>query len=273
VLMNDRANREPRVLCVLGALLGDSAEEALLRQAIQPPIALRKVENRFRVLDALRENSPDVVVFAMQDRNHLPTAPLISECARARPGIRIVLLCAAPPPRGAVVLAAARAGARVLVAPTSNELASILERIARSLSLGLALDCSSLTAVQPPMLRQLLCAAAKTIAEDGRVDTMAQHLQVSARTLSRYSHRQSLSPPRAILSATRLLWACALMESMRRDLGAVSRATGFSGSHALRSARERYLSSTSPFSSATPLPTYREALLRVVNVLGGHVME
>jgi AraC-like DNA-binding protein len=271
--MNDRANRESRELRVLGALLGDSAEEALLRRAIRPPITFRKVENRLMVLEALRDHAPDVVVFAAQDRNRIPTAPLISECARARPGSRIVLLCAAPPPRGAMVLAAARAGARILVAPTSNELAAILERIGRSLASELALDCDSLTAVQPPMLRQLLCAAAKTIAEDGRVDTMAQHLQVSTRTLSRYSHRESLSPPRALLSAARLLWACALMESMRRDVGAVSRATGFSGPHALHAARERYLSSSSPFPGATPLPGYRDALLRVVSVLGGHLME
>jgi AraC-like DNA-binding protein len=271
--VNGRANREPRVLRVLGALLGDSDEEALLRRAMRPPIAFWNVENRLKVADALRDHAPDVVVFAAQDRNHLPTAPLISECARARPGIRIVLLCAAPPPRGGVVLAAVRAGARVLVAPTSHELASFLERIAQSLSSELALDCDSLTAVQPPMLRHLLCAAAKTIAEDGRVDTMAQHLQVSTRTLSRYSRRESLSPPRALLSAARLLWACALMESMRRDMGAVSRVTGFSGPHALRSAKERYFGSPSPFSSATPLPSYREALLHVVGVLGGHLVE
>jgi AraC-like DNA-binding protein len=273
VIVRDRAIGEPRILRVLGALLGESAEDALLRQALHAPIAFRKVENRLRVLEAVREHAPDVVVFAVQDRNRLPTAPLISECARVRPGIRIVLLCAAPPPRGGVILAAARAGARVLVAPTSNELAAILERIARSLASELALDCDSLKAVQPPMLRQLLCAAAKTIAEDGRVDTMARHLQVSTRTLSRYSYRESLSRPRALLSAARLLWACALMEPMRRDMAAVSRATGFSGPRALQAANERYLSSSAPFPSTAPLPNYREALLGVVSFLGGHLSE
>jgi len=271
VIVRDRVDREPRVLRVLGALLGESAEDALLQQAIRPPIAFRRVENRFRVLEAVREHSPDVVVFAVQDRNRLPTAPLISECARARPGIRIVLLCAAPPPRGGVILAAARAGARVLVAPTPNELAAILERIARSLASERALDCDTLAAVQPPMLRQLLCAAAETVAGDGRVDTLAQHLRVSTRTLSRYTSRTSVAPPKAVLSAVRVLWACALMESARRDAASVARATGFAGPNAMRVAMGRYLSPIGADNSATSLPGYRDALRQIVVVLGGHL--
>ena len=271
MIARERADREPRALRVLGALLGDSAEEVLLRQAIRPPIAFRRVENRLRVLEAVREHAPDVVVFAVQDRNRLPTAPLISECARVRPGIRIVLLCAAPPPRGGVILAAARAGARVLVAPTPNELASLLERIARSLASERALDCDTLAAVQPPMLRQLLCAAAETVAGDGRVDTLAQHLRVSTRTLSRYTSRMSHVPPRTVISVARLLWACALMESARRDVISVASATGFAGPKAMLVATRRYLAPLSTDLRTASLPGYSDALQYIVGALRGHL--
>src|SRR5690349_8142974 len=104
MIVKERPNPEPRALRVLAALLGESPEEALLLQAVRPPMAFRKVENRFQVATALREFAPDVVVFAVQDRHRLAAAPLIAECARARPATKILLLCAAPPPRSGAVL-------------------------------------------------------------------------------------------------------------------------------------------------------------------------
>jgi AraC-like DNA-binding protein len=265
------SNRKPRALSVLGALLGESPEAALLQEAIRPPTLFRSVEDRFRVLAAVREHAPDVVVFAVQDRQRLPTAPLIGQCVRERPGSRIVLLCLAPPPRGGALLAAARAGARVLVAPTSHELESILARVTRSLATEVALDCDTLTAVQPPALRELLCAAARTVADDGRVSTLARHLRVSTRTLSRHTRHTSFVSPRTVLSATRLLWACALMESARRDVGAVARTAGFAGPNAIFAATRRYLGPHHVDAAATSLPDYRDALRYIVDALGGHL--
>jgi AraC-like DNA-binding protein len=271
VNMDERNDDEPHGLRVLGVLLGTSPEARLLRQAIRPPMLLGSVEDRLRVLPALRELSPDVIVFGMQDRYQLPTAPLVGQCARERPGSRIVVICAAPPRRSGAILAASRAGARVLVAPTPNELSALLERAARSLVTEPLLDCEALTPVQPPMLRQLLCAAAKTVAGDGGVATLARNLRVSTRTLSRHTRHASLVPPKALLSAVRLLWACALMESAGRDLGSVARATGFAGTDAMRIAIRRYLDPIVTDESATPLPSYRDALQQVVGVLGGHL--
>jgi AraC-like DNA-binding protein len=252
-------------------LLDASPEAKLLRQAIRPPMMLWYVEDRFHVLATLREVAPDVIVFGMQDRHQLPTAPLVSQCARERPGTRIVLLCVAPPRRSGAILAASRAGARVLVAPTPHELSLKFQRIARALVSEPLLDCEALTPVQPPMLRRLLCAAAKTVAGDGGVGTLARNLRVSTRTLSRYTRHASLLPPNALLSAVRVLWACALMESASRDLGSVARAAGFAGPGAMRVAVRRYLAPIVADESATPLPAYRDALRQVVGVLGGHL--
>jgi AraC-like DNA-binding protein len=272
VSMEDRTNHEPRPFRVLGALLGASSESTLLRQAVRPPAELRRIEDRLHVLTMVREYAPDVIVFAAQDSNRLPTAPLIDQCARERCDTRIVLLCAAPPSRSQSIIAAARAGARVLVAPTVNEFTFVLTRMARPSALERALDCEALASVQPPMLRELLCAAAKTVAEDGRVDTLAKHLQVSTRTLNRNSRRASVASPRVLLSAARLLWACALMESARRDMWRVARKTGFGGQQALLVEMRRYLLPLSSERHASPLPGYREALEQVVSALGGHLV-
>jgi AraC-like DNA-binding protein len=288
--VEERGEGEQHHLRVLGVLLGTSAEARLLRQAVRPPMVLGSVEDRLRVLPALRELTPDVIVFGMQDRYRLPTAPLVSQCARERPGCRIVVLCAAPPRRsGAIlaasrvcgaaarrarphaILAASRAGARVLVAPTPHELSSLFQRLARALVSEPVLDFEALTPVQPPMLRRLLCAAAMTVAGDGGVGTLARNLRVSTRTLSRHTRQTSLLPPKALLTAVRVLWACALMESAGRDLRSVARATGFAGPDAMRLAIRRYLAPVAVDEPTTPLPSYRDALHQVVGALGGHL--
>ena len=271
VIMADPNNREPRVVRVLGALLGESPEASLLRRAIRPPAVLRRVENRLHTLAAVREYTSDVIVFGVQDADRLPTAPLIELCARERSDSRLVLLCAAPPRRSQAILAAARVGARVLVTPTTDEITSVITRMARPSALELGLDCEALAAVQPPMLRKMLCAAAKTVAEDGRVDTLARHLQVSTRTLSRYSHHGFRATPRALLSAARLLWACALMESATRDMRRVAHRTGFGGQQALLVEMHRYLTPFSRERHSSSLPCYREALEQVVTALDGHL--
>lgn len=266
-----RGYKEPRILRVLGALLGGSPEEALLRQSVRPPIALQRVENRLEVVTVFREYAPDVVVFSVNDRNRLSTSPLISACARERPGGNIVLLCAAPPTRSGAILAAARAGARVLVTPNSSELSAVFERMARSLEAEHALTCEALATVHPPMLRQLLCVAADTVAGDGRVDTFAQNLSVSTRTLNRYTRHTARISPKGLLSAVRLLWACAMMESASRDVKSVARATGFAGPSAMRAAIGRHLAVCIADDSRASLPGYRDALQDIVGALGGRL--
>ena len=267
----EAGNRRPLALSVLAALLGESAEAEFLRQAIRPPTLLRSVEDRFRVMGAIRESAPDLVVFAAQDRDRLPTAPLIEQCSREHPDAWIVVVCLAPPPRGGMLLAAARAGARILVAPTSVEFESLLARAGQSSAAAIAVDCESLSVVQPPSLRRLLCAAAMTVAEDGRVSTFARHLGVSTRTLSRHTRSCSVASPRAVLSAVRLLRVCALMEHSRRDIGSAARATGFLGSHAVLTAMRRYLNFRSTDLLSVAVPRYRDALHHIVGALGGHL--
>lgn len=270
-LVGRAGDRDGRTIRVLSALLGETPEAALLRQAVRPPAILQVAATRADVLTAFRAARHDVVVFGIQDHDGLPTAPLVSRCMQQRPGSAILLLCASPPPRTGALLAASRAGVRVLVAPTAVDVASAIARAARLSAVDLVPDCDSLASVQPPMLRQLLCAASKTVAEDGRVHTLARHLRVSPRSLSRHTQLASLARPRALLSAARLLWACACMESARYDLSAVARTTGFADPHALVLATRRHLPPLAGATSLVRLPTYHEALGHVVRSLGGRL--
>jgi AraC-like DNA-binding protein len=274
VIHVDRADdRDARAIRVLSALLGETPEAALLRQAVRPPAVLQVATSRTAVLTALRMAKHDVIVFGIQDQDGLPTAPLISRCVRQQPGSAVLLLCTSPPPRSGALLAASRVGARVLVAPTAVDVASAIAQAARLTAHDFVPGCDALASVQPPVLRQLLCAASKTVADDGRVQTLARYLRVSPRTLSRHTQIASLAPPRAFLSAARLLWACAFMESSRCDLSAIARTTGFADLRALVLASRRHLP---PLSGAgapamARLPTYREALRHVVGSLGGRL--
>lgn len=264
-------DRDARAIRVLSALLGETPEAALLRQAVRPPAVLQVATTRTAVLTALRTAKHDVIVFGIQDDDGLPTVPLISRSVRQQPGSAVLLLCTSPPPRSGALLAASRVGARVLVAPTAADVASAIAQAARMSAHELVPDCDALASVQPPVLRQLLRAASKTVAEDGRVQTFARYLRVSPRTLSRRTQVASLAQPRVFLSAARLLWACALMDSSRSDLSAVARTTGFVDLRAMMLASRRHLPRLSDAPPSARLPTYREALRHVVGSLGGRV--
>lgn len=196
VITADRtSNRQPHAIRVLAALFGETPEAALLRQAVRPPASLHTVSTRAGVLAALHGGTHDVIVFPLQDQDRVPTAPLIRAWQREQPGATILLLCGAPPPRSAAILAAARAGAQVLMAPTVFDISSLLTRIKHHYAHDLVPSCESLEPVQPPLLLQLLCAASQTVRQDGSVRTLAHHLHVSTRTISRYTRRAVLAPP------------------------------------------------------------------------------
>jgi len=256
---------------VLAALLGDTAEAVVLRQAVRPPALLSVANTRAGVLAALNDRMHDVIVFPMQDQDLLPTAPLIRMCLREQPSSTVLVLCAAPPSRSGALLAASRAGAQVLVTPTAADISSALTRATRMSGHDVVPDCETLASVQPLMLQQLLCAASKAVAIDGRVRTLAQQLHVSTRTLSRHTQRAGFGSPRALLAAARLLWACAFMESSRYDVNAVARKTGFKDVRSLTYATSRYAVRLSPPSTEARLPTFQDALRHIVGSLGGRL--
>lgn len=271
VAMAGTSEDRPPAIRILAALLGGTPEASLLRHAISPPTTAHMVHTRAGVVASLHDDSFDVVVFPVQGRDGLATAPLVAMSLRQRPSRPVLLLCAAPPSRSGALLAAARAGAHVLVAPSAVDVSSALSRATRLSARDALPDCEALASVEPPMLRQLLCAASKTVVENGHVRAFAQHLHVSTRTLSRYTEHAGLAPPRALLSAARVLWACAFMETSRADASAVAHKTGFGNLNALTLAIRRHLLHLAGESPAIRLPPYRDALRQVVGSLGGRL--
>src|SRR4051794_544927 len=107
---------------VLGALLGDMPEAALLARAASETLHVAQESSRFAVVARLHSGDFDAVVFPVVDARGLPTAPLIQQCVREHSRSTLFAICCSPPLRANALLAAARAGARVVVSPSVSEL-------------------------------------------------------------------------------------------------------------------------------------------------------
>jgi len=206
---------------LLGALLDDMPEAALLARAVTKAVHVVHEPSRLAVLARLRGGDFDVVVFPVVDAHGLPTAPLIQQCAAEHSRSALFAICSAPPLRANALLAAARAGAQVLVAPGEAELNALLTDRLGAVAPHDATR-RTLEAIEPPFLRAILAGATRTAGENGHVGSFAASLDVSTRTLSRQLRRAGLPSPRAMLAVARLLVACAARESSADADGAAS---------------------------------------------------
>jgi len=257
---------------VLGALLDALPEAALLERAIREPLHLAHEASRTAVLARLRSGAYGAAVFPIVDGSGLPTAPLIDQCAQEHSALALVAICCAPPPRAGALLAAARAGARVVVAPSAAELTALLRELARPAAQRVVVTRASLQGVEPGFLRDALGVAAEVVVDGGQVDAFAAALNVSTRTLTRQLHAAGLASPRSLLAAARLLWACAVMESPRSgDVTTTARLAGFADAHRLMYTARKYAVRVGGDVKHPRLPRYVDALATVVEVLGGRV--
>ena len=109
---------------VLGALLRHQGERSLLTDWFGARPRLVLVDTRLEVLRVVRRMDVRVVVIPPFDGRGVPTAPLIERLLDERPGVGVVLVTPFPFPQdeGVALLAAVRAGACPLVAPTADAL-------------------------------------------------------------------------------------------------------------------------------------------------------
>ena len=261
-----------RAIHVLGALLDDMPEATLLGRAITGNLRVMHEPSRLAVLARLRSGNFAAAVFPLFDGRGLPTAPLIHQCAEEHSGVALFAICTSPPTRASALLAAARAGARVIVSPSVSELAAILRDLSRAAVHGVAMTRGRLHDVEPCFLRDVLAVATQTVGENGDVRTFAASLQVSTRTLSRKLGQAGLPSPRMLLAAARLLCASAEMECFpNRDAAMCARLSGFPNTRRmLRSARQ-YAVPIGGDREQPRFPRFSETLEAVVNALGGHL--
>lgn len=256
---------------VLGALLDAVPEASLLTLASADALRIVHEPSRGAVLTRLRTGEFDAVVFPVFDGSGLPTAPLIQQCAHENADLTLLAICCAPPARTGALLAAARAGAQVVVAPSAPELSALLRETARRHVQRPDFARERFHGVEPAMLRDMLEVAVDVVVQGGHVSALASRLNVSPRTLVRRLHTAGLPSARALLTAARLLWACATIESAAgRDIALTARLCGFGTTNRLiRTARQHAVLIDG---AAHPtFPAYGDALAAVVGAAGGRL--
>lgn len=257
---------------VLGALLGEMPEAVLLGRAVTDTLRLVHEPSRLDVLARLRSGDFDAVVFPVLDGRGLPTAPLIQQCAAEHARLVLFAVCCSPPARASALLAAARAGARVLVSPSVPDLTALLRDLSRAGVPPVVVARGSLHGVEPPFLRDVLATAILTVGENGRVGAFAASLNVSTRTLSRQLRQAGLPSPRALLAAARLLCACAEVESLsNRGAAASARPSGIANTRRLVRTARQYAVPVGGDRLHPSLPCFSDALVAVVTALGGRL--
>ena len=261
-----------REIHVLGALLAELPEGALLEHATVDNLRVTHEASRLALLARLRSVDFDAVVFPVLDRSGLPTAPLIQQCAMEHSAVALFAICNSPPPRASALLAAARAGARIIVSPSPSELIVLLRDLPPGAARRVVVTPGSFGSVAPRFLRDVLAVATETVGENGRVGTFAAALNVSTRTLSRKLRQAGLPSPRTVLAAARLLCTCAEMESFpRRDAATSARLAGFASIGRLTRTARKYSVPIGGDRRHPRLPGFSDALAAVVSTLGGRL--
>jgi hypothetical protein len=257
---------------VLGALLDAVPEAALLPHASVDALRIVHEPSRVAVLTRLRTGEYDAVVFPVFDGSGLPTAPLIQQCAHENADLALLAICCAPPESTSALLAAARAGARVVVGPSAPELSALLRETSRRRAPRPDFTRERIQGVEPPMLREVLTVAAEVVVQGGHVGALASRLNVSPRTLVRHLRTAGLPSARTLLGVARVLWACAAVESAPgRDLAVTARLCGFATTNRMiRTAR--HFAVVVGGSAVHPIfPSYGEALAAVIGAVGGRL--
>lgn len=257
---------------VLGALLDAVPEASLLTDASAVTLRIVHEPSRVAVLTRLRTGSYDAVVFPVFDGSGLPTAPLIQQCAHENADLTLLAICCEPPEGTGALLAAARAGARVVVAPSAPELSALLCDSARRSVQRPDFTQERFRGVVPAMLRDVLTVAAEVVVEGGHVSALASRLNVSPRTLVRHLHTAGLPSARTLLGAARVLWACATMEAASgRDVAVTARLCGFGATSRLIRAARQYAVLVGGSAVHPIFPSYGDALAAVVDAVGGRL--
>lgn len=257
---------------VLGALLDAVPEAALLTYVAADALRIVHEPSRAAVLARLRTGEFDAAVFPIFDGSGLPTAPLIQQCAHENADLALLAICCAPPESTSALLAAARAGARVIVCPSAPELSALLRETSRRPAQRPEITRESFERVEPAMLRDVMTVAAEVVVQGGHVSALASRLNVSSRTLVRHLHTAGLPSARTFLAVARVLWACAAVESAAgRDIAVTARLCGFGSTYRLIRTARQYAVRVGGSTAHPIFPSYGEALAAVVGAVGGRL--
>jgi AraC-like DNA-binding protein len=88
--------------------------------------------------------------------------------------------------------------------------------------------------------RAILSAASTIVAEGGQGADLAESLQITPRTLSRWCRRAALPPPKRLLAWMRILLAAEFLDDPGRPVSAVANACGYAADSSLRLALRKF---------------------------------
>jgi hypothetical protein len=200
--------RRPRVLVALWAGGAEQFPEDHLGDVLE----CHRVEDRRRVFERLHEVRADVLLLPPLDAAGVLTAPLVGRCALEAPATLCVVACAACHGAGQAILAAARAGAAIVLGGGWwSELrghlrlngTGIVEPLVTPATAGACIQLMqpAAPAAQHRVLLQCIVEAPRRLS----VSSLAATLNVSRRTLVRYSTQRGWPPPRELIVWGRLL--------------------------------------------------------------------
>lgn len=211
-LLKDRAR-------ILVALFETRTASALVSALRSESFAAQEHRRRATLLARLSVYRPDVLLLPLSDSDEASSAPLITQCQRAAPGARVVLL-ASDVPNSKDVLLALRHDVVMLVAPSSDEVLAAIDGLVSSED-ELALPVGdTFREVRPEFLQGAMIAMWNAISDGGGLKTVADAMGISMRTLSREARRLALASPREILEAVTFLHAYAIATRAGAELPA-----------------------------------------------------
>lgn len=123
---------------LLAALLDGLPELDLLRRSLTSAVVLRRHDLRTSLLARVAKLRPRLLVAPFADRASVPTDILIATCRRLFPDVPVLMLSAGVPSYRGALLSALRSDARVLLAPSSRELATAVALGMRGIVASLA---------------------------------------------------------------------------------------------------------------------------------------
>ncbi len=88
--------------------------------------------------------------------------------------------------------------------------------------------------------RAILSAASTVVADGGQGKDLAQVLDITPRTLSRWCRKAGLPPPKRLLAWMRILLAAEFLDDPGRPVAAVAQACGYAADSSLRLALRRF---------------------------------
>ena len=229
-------------------LHSDRSFQATVREACGQDFSYGSVPDWEGLEEAIREGPPSAMVivdprFDGADRAGSPPSPRVKALLTDFPSLAVVAAMSVRPEDHERVRELGRWGIVQLIALGHDDTPAAI-RVRLQLARGRPLR-ALLERVLPPETsgrgRAIIEAAADVVSVGEQGSDLARRLDISRRTLLRWSQRAGVPPPRLLLAWMRVLLACALLDDPGRGVLSVARSAGYATDSGLRRVTQNFL--------------------------------